>query len=156
METAPSQIQISQAILDQMLQHILSCLPEEACGLLGGSLASGRARVCLPIENEVHSPTRFRMEPSAQLNAFYEFEQKGLDLVAFFHSHPAGPPMPSPTDLEEFAYPGVLTLIWAPVQNEARGNFLAQGKFGLRAFSVDGILSSRSPVHEVPVLVLPE
>ena len=103
-----------------MLDHLLACLPEEACGLLGGRLglpASGhpaRCQAVLPVPNALHSPVRFRMDPAEQLKAFYWFEEHGLDLVAIFHSHPGGPGHPSATDLAEFAYPGTFYLIWSP------------------------------------------
>jgi proteasome lid subunit RPN8/RPN11 len=54
------------------------------------------------------------MDPEDQLKAFYWLEEHGLDLLAIFHSHPSGPSHPSATDLAEFAYPGVLYLIWSP------------------------------------------
>jgi proteasome lid subunit RPN8/RPN11 len=56
------------------------------------------------------------MEPREQLRAFLDIETAGLMLCAIYHSHPAGPDHPSPMDLVEFAYPGVLYLIWAPEQ----------------------------------------
>lgn len=103
-----------------MLDHLRACLPEEACGLLGGQLgdpSTGRPARCqavVPVPNALHSPVRFRMAPEEQLKAFYWLEQQQLDLLAIFHSHPTGPSHPSRTDLAEFAYPGVLYLIWSP------------------------------------------
>jgi [CysO sulfur-carrier protein]-S-L-cysteine hydrolase len=99
-----------------MLDHIRDCLPEEACGLVGGRIQgeTAHSEVVIPIVNELHSPVRFRMEPNEQIQAFYVLEKMQLDLIAIFHSHPAGPPAPSATDLTEFAYPGTLTLIWSP------------------------------------------
>ena len=70
--------------------------------------------IALPITNELHSPVRFRMDPAEQLQAFLQFESQGLDLLAIYHSHPNGPPHPSPTDIAEFTYPGVLYLILSP------------------------------------------
>jgi len=54
------------------------------------------------------------MEPYELLAAFNQFETSGLDLLAIFHSHPAGPSQPSPTDIAQFAYPGVAIIIIAP------------------------------------------
>lgn len=125
----------------QMLAHILRCLPEEACGLIGGR--AGQAEVVLPMTNLLHSPVRFRMEPHEQLKAFLWLEEQGFDLVAVFHSHPNGPPRPSRTDLEEFAYPGVLTLIWSPAEAGA-----APGGWQVRAFQIDNQQS-----REVPLVI---
>jgi [CysO sulfur-carrier protein]-S-L-cysteine hydrolase len=95
----------------QMLQHINTCLPEEACGLIGGK--EEQAILVIPIENEFHSPVRFRMRPEEQLKAFLAFEQNGLDLIGIYHSHPTGPDFPSEIDCSEFAYPGTAYLIWS-------------------------------------------
>lgn len=87
--------------------------PEEICGLIGGT--QGRALQILPITNSLHSPVRFRMDAAEQLAAFLELEGAGLELLAIYHSHPAGPAVPSETDRAEFAYPGVWSIILSPV-----------------------------------------
>lgn len=100
-----------------MLAHVTACLPEEGCGLLGGRFNEGgtaRVEVVFPVENELHSPVRFRMAPLEQLRVFQEIERLNLDLVGIFHSHPAGPDHPSVTDLAEFLYPGVPVVILSP------------------------------------------
>lgn len=97
---------------DEMLSHVLDCLPEEACGLVASS--GNVSKVVYPITNELHSSIRYRMDPTEQLNAFLDMEKRDWSLAGIFHSHPNGPSTPSETDLSEFAYPGVLTLIWSP------------------------------------------
>jgi proteasome lid subunit RPN8/RPN11 len=112
-----------------MRQDVTSHLPEEACGLVSGKDACSVS--VFPVENILHSPVRFRMEPYAQLQAFEEIEEQGLELLAIYHSHPNGPPVPSPTDLTEFAYPGTITLIFSPVNGAwiCRGFLLEGGNF---------------------------
>lgn len=113
---------LSSAAFHEIRAHCLGCLPEEACGLLGGSFQTGagvQAQVVLPVANTLHSPVRFRMDPEEQLKAFYWLDEHALDLVGIFHSHPSGPEHPSATDLTEFAYPGVFTLILSPHPVEA-------------------------------------
>jgi proteasome lid subunit RPN8/RPN11 len=95
--------------LSQITAHLESCLPEEACGLVGG--LGEQARLILPVENELHSPVRFFMRPIDQFKAMERIDAGGLELVGIFHSHPNGPGHPSPTDLAEFFYPGTLALI---------------------------------------------
>jgi proteasome lid subunit RPN8/RPN11 len=102
-----------------MLSHVVGGIPEEVCGLLGGQL--GQADVIYTITNSEHSPTRFRMDSEEQLAAMLEIDAKGLEIVAFYHSHPNGPCFPSKTDLEEFAYPGVTMLIWSPLESGTTG-----------------------------------
>ena len=105
-------LQIAAAHWRQMKAHILSTLPEEACGLLGG--IQNQVQTVWPITNSLHSPTRFRMEPTEQLKAFLWLEEHHQQLLGIFHSHPNGPPTPSATDLAECYYPEAFTLIWAP------------------------------------------
>ncbi len=100
-----------------MRAQVERALPEEACGLLVGR--GDVVSAVLPVENQDHSPTSFRMDPRQQLEAFSRMEADGLDLIGIYHSHPASPeagsapnPGPSPTDIAEAAYP-VLHLIWS-------------------------------------------
>ena len=89
--------------------------PAEACGLLAGSLnLSGDffTEQVHPISNIYSSPVRFRMDPAEQLNAFIQMESSGWDLVAIYHSHPAGPDHPSETDMNEAFYPDVTQILW--------------------------------------------
>jgi proteasome lid subunit RPN8/RPN11 len=95
-----------------MHDHVLVCLPEEACGLLGGS--QGVVRMVIPVLNALRSRTRFHMDPQGQLSAMQRIEDEGEEIVGIYHSHPAGPPVPSESDLVEAAYPEVAHLIWSP------------------------------------------
>lgn len=95
-----------------MQQHVSAVMPEEGCGLLAGR--NGIVKTVIPITNVLHSPVRYNMHPKELIQAFYDFDAQGIDLVATFHSHPAGPTHPSETDLREYAYPEALMLIWAP------------------------------------------
>ncbi|NSW52838.1 MAG: M67 family metallopeptidase [Anaerolineae bacterium] len=100
-------------IVEAMQAQVEAHPGEEVCGLLGGK--NGQVRAWLPVENELHQHEAYRMEPQAMVNALARLEAQGLDLLAIYHSHPCGPAVPSQRDIAEFAWPGVLTLIWAPV-----------------------------------------
>jgi proteasome lid subunit RPN8/RPN11 len=106
-------ITLPLAVWQAMRDQVDRWSPEEACGLLAGQLP-GQVERSFPITNRLHSPSRFEMEPREQLRAFQDIEAAGLALLAIYHSHPMGPSNPSPTDLAEYAYPGVAYLIWAP------------------------------------------
>lgn len=120
---------MTQSQWEILCKHLGACLPEEGCGLLGGEGETVLA--VLPVENALHSPVRFRMNPEEQLRAFTRIEQEGMDLVGIFHSHPKGPRHPSGLDVAEFAYPGVVNVIcfrngagW-----EAKGFWMGGGKY---------------------------
>ena len=103
---------LTRAQMFSMEKHVRAEAPLEACGILGG--CNGVVLVVLPVKNAAASWDRFRMEPRAQLKAMEFIESQGLELLAIFHSHPKGPSKPSPTDIQEAAYP-VINIIWGRV-----------------------------------------
>ncbi len=104
-------INLPRKLRHQMLRHVMSVLPEEACGFVAGK---GRdAFAVLPVTNSLHSPVRFMMDPLEQLNAMQWIEQNGLDVMAIYHSHPSGPAAPSATDLAEHSFPEALGMLWS-------------------------------------------
>lgn len=111
-----------------MRTHVSHLAPAEACGLVAGQ--DGRAEGIIPVTNSLQSPVRFRMDPQEQLAAFEWIEQQGLELLAIYHSHPAGPATPSATDIAEWYYPETAALIWSPLGEEwsCRGFSLVGGQ----------------------------
>ena len=107
---ALSRLRLTRRQLDQMLAHVEACLPNEGCGLLAGQ--AGIVHEVLPITNAAASPVRFRMDPREQLRALEAMDDKGLELLGIYHSHPAGPVGPSVTDVAEAAYSAVY-VIWS-------------------------------------------
>ena len=116
---------LSPAQLAQMVEHVARHTPEEACGLLAG--INGRVVQVYPVENELHSPVAYQMNAVQQVEAMIALEDAGWDLCGIFHSHPAGPPVPSRTDLAQSYYPDAVYLIFAP---DGRGGW------GVRGFSL--------------------
>lgn len=147
----PAHLAISAENWRAVQTHVQNCLPEEACGLLGGVYGEEvSAALVIPVENTLHSPVKFRMNPGSQLRAFQAIEEHALDLVAIFHSHPQGPPHPSPSDCAEFAYPGVLTVILFPGAQEPGSAW--QG----RAFLIEGVLDAAAPYREILIQITPQ
>ena len=89
--------------------HVQRWIPEEACGILGGS--GNLVKCVLPVTNELHSPVKFRMAPEEQFKAFMWLEENVLDMLGYYHSHPSGPAYLSETDLLQFSYPGVALVL---------------------------------------------
>lgn len=133
----PARLRLSQQHWEQMRQHVAQQAPKEACGLVAGE--NQRSQAVLPIRNALDSPVRFRMDPVEQLHAFDYLDSQNWDLLAIYHSHPAGPDHPSETDLAEAAYPQAVNLIW----------FRVQGKWACRAF-----LIREARFEEIPILPL--
>ncbi len=112
-----------------ILEAVNAVLPEEACGLLLGK--DGVVERVVVVENEIHSPVTFRMNPQEQLDALLLAEEIGLDITGIFHSHPQGPDHPSETDVSRFFYPGSATIILSPIQNgwQCRGFMIETGSY---------------------------
>jgi len=113
-----------------MQQQVASLTPQEVCGLLAGK--DHQVSKHFPIENELHSATRFRMEAQSQLDAFLTIEKLGMDLLAYYHSHPKGGGEPSVTDIAEFLYPDVFMVIW----------FLQDGVWQAKAWEIKSLTFS--------------
>lgn len=113
---------------EAMLEHVLACLPEEACGLLVGE--QGLVEQVAAVTNALHSPVRYRMEPQEQFEWLMWLDEHNKELLAVFHSHPAGPAVPSETDLAEYYYPEAAMIIWSPVGGhwEMRGFQVENGR----------------------------
>jgi [CysO sulfur-carrier protein]-S-L-cysteine hydrolase len=114
---------------EQMRADVIQRTPEEACGLVAGT--DNRSRKVFEVKNTLQSPTRFRMDPQQQLEALLRIEENKWDLLAIYHSHPAGPAYPSPTDLSDAAYPEAANLIWYPQEGDwsCRGFMIYGGTF---------------------------
>jgi proteasome lid subunit RPN8/RPN11 len=121
------QLTVPRQHWEAMRAHVNEQAPLEACGLLAGK--DDRAKVVIRVRNQAGSTVRFVMDPYEQLEAFERIESAGLELLAIFHSHPAGPETASATDIAEAAYE-VVHLIWSRVQDEwqARGFWIENGE----------------------------
>jgi proteasome lid subunit RPN8/RPN11 len=92
-----------------MIAHALEGLPFEVCGILGG-IGTLVSRIH-PTKNLKESSTHFIMDPHDHISAMESLRLQGLEVLAFYHSHPAGPAYPSTEDVRLAFYPEVLTVI---------------------------------------------
>ena len=89
------------AAYDDLVDHAIDRAPEECCGILTGSRDGSQAHVeaVHRTENVADEPrTTYEVDPVEQLEIMTACEDRGRDVVGFYHSHPAGPGGPSPTD----------------------------------------------------------
>jgi len=109
----PAMLTFPRPLYEQLLAYVLSEPTFEMCGLLAGQ--AGIVDRVWPVPNALQSPVMYRMDGPefAAAMAACDFEPLGI-----FHSHPAGPPVPSPTDIAEAAYPDSLYVVIS-LQNTA-------------------------------------
>ena len=93
-------ITLSKSLFDEIVTHAKSCLPEEACGLLGG-IIEGNHRIVKKVyflTNIDHSPEHFSMAPEEQFGAVKDMRSNGWVLLGNWHSHPNSPSRMSEED----------------------------------------------------------
>ena len=110
----PFRLVIPPAVRDAMIAHARAELPNECVGFLAGAVVDGvgTATQCLPLVNELGSPTEFLTEPHSVFAAYKAMRAAGNRELAVYHSHPTSPPIPSKKDIERNTYgPGVAWVI---------------------------------------------
>ena len=90
-------MKIPQNIIDELIKQARQDAPNESCGYLLGS--DGVVTENYWMENIDHSPEHFSFAPRDQFTALRYARQKGLKILANWHSHPASPSRPSAEDL---------------------------------------------------------
>jgi len=107
----PQFIRLSSSVQHMLGKHLLSCYPQEACGILLGAAAAGGMRIhtYVPIRNVAPNPLHaFIPDPEDWVKALY------LDPAPFglFHSHPNTAPTPSSADLKGLSALGPEFLVY--------------------------------------------
>ena len=85
---------------DKILEYAKVNLPEEACGLIGGTIEDGNKYIkkVYLLTNIDHSNEHFSMDPKEQLAAVKDMRAEGLVPLGNWHSHPESPSRPSEED----------------------------------------------------------
>lgn len=90
-------MRISRRHFDEIVAHGRDDLPNECCGLIGGS--DGLVSSVHRTRNAEDSPLRYSVHPSDQFEVMERIEDSGEDLLGIYHSHPKSPAYPSQTDV---------------------------------------------------------
>ena len=91
---------LSKQQYQSILEHSMGCLPNEACGLIGGKLNEDKKTIdkVYTLTNIDNSNEHFSMDPKEQFEAVKDMRNVGLELLGNFHSHPESPARPSEED----------------------------------------------------------
>jgi proteasome lid subunit RPN8/RPN11 len=89
---------VPREFINRMLSHGRSTYPDEACGILAG--AGNAATAMYEATNTESSPVSYQIDPQELFLIMKEMRNKGMRIVAIYHSHPYSPPYPSPTDVK--------------------------------------------------------
>ena len=85
---------------EKILDHCRKGLPNESCGLLGGTIEDDVKTIekVYLLTNIDESNEHFSMDPKEQLSAIKDIRQNGYQMIGNFHSHPESPSRPSEED----------------------------------------------------------
>jgi proteasome lid subunit RPN8/RPN11 len=92
---------LSEDVWYEMVGHAYGGLPDEACGLVAGDPAAGRATVFYPCRNAAESSRVYTVDPHDHLRADRDAETRGLEIIGVMHSHTHTEAYPSPTDVAQ-------------------------------------------------------
>lgn len=94
-------LRLRQSDYDRILDHARAGLPNESCGLIGGTIEDNIrcVRQVYLLNNLDASPEHFSMDPGEQLKAVRDMRANGFVQLGNFHSHPDTPSRPSAEDI---------------------------------------------------------
>lgn len=101
-------IRINAAAHAVMIGHAYDGLPDEACGLLGGHLASASIDMFVPCVNADQSSRTYSIGPEGWLAADRVLDPLDLAVIGVMHSHTHTDAFPSPTDVAKADNPLVV------------------------------------------------
>jgi len=111
-------IVISQAQKELLLNHASKYNPNESCAILFGKIEGEKSVVkdVFLADNIDDSPVNFSISSEELLKAYKMAEEKNLDIVGIFHSHPKSDAYPSNTDKKFMEVNQVVWVIFSNVE----------------------------------------
>jgi proteasome lid subunit RPN8/RPN11 len=124
-------IGIPDEAMQLMVDHARAWSPNEACGLVAG--VDDVVMKVYQLGNSDPGPDRFVLDPGEHFAALKDAVANGWEILGLFHSHPAGAPVPSRSDIDGGGDPEWVNVIVG----------LEDGRIAVRAYRyVDGVASS--------------
>lgn len=133
---------LKKELYEEMLAHCMAALPNEACGLVAGTIEGRNKRISKVylLHNVDESPVHFSIDPKEQLMAYKDARANGKSILGNFHSHPSAPPEPSAED-KRLAYDPMLEYLIFSLQDRKQSM--------LKAFGIDG--EKNVTEHEIAI-----
>jgi len=106
------EVRIRKQIVERMAEEARRVPTQECCGLL-----AGRSHVIteiFPATNALATATEFEIAPAELFRIFRAMREAGLEHMGIYHSHPRGPAVPSPRDVERAFYPEAAYFVLSP------------------------------------------
>ncbi|MBW8784547.1 MAG: M67 family metallopeptidase [Novosphingobium sp.] len=88
---------VTSDVIATLIAEAATAAPRECCGILLGT--GERIARAVPAANIAAEPlVRFELDPAALFAAHKAARAGGRAVIGYYHSHPAGHPLPSATD----------------------------------------------------------
>ena len=128
---------------DEILKHCVAGLPNEACGLIAGTIDGEIKKIekVYLLTNVDASREHFMIDPKEQLAAIKDARANHYTMLGHFHSHPESPSRPSEED-KRLAYDATAEYLILSLQEENHPV--------LKAFGVDK--EKNVTVHEIEII----
>jgi proteasome lid subunit RPN8/RPN11 len=98
-------LKISQTHFDALRRHGEETYPHECCGVLVGRSLDGQRQVHEVIRcgnTRTDSPqNRYNIDARELVRILRQAQERGMEIIGFYHSHPDHPARWSKTDMEE-------------------------------------------------------
>jgi proteasome lid subunit RPN8/RPN11 len=111
-------MKLSQQLLHQIHRHLESGYPNEACGVMLGKNGVVTEIVSADNERTDSARNRYLIDPLAYMKIERGADQRGLEVLGIYHSHPDVAARPSQFDLDH-AWPNFSYLIVSVVKGKA-------------------------------------
>lgn len=94
------QVIVQKSDYENMVAHAKKELPNEACGLIAGTMEEGKKVIgkVYYLTNIDQSNEHFSLDPKEQLAAIKDMRANGFVPLGNWHSHPESPSRPSEED----------------------------------------------------------
>lgn len=99
-------LEISQKIVNAILEQSRAEYPDECCGVILGPVGSDKPVRLKPMINSAHSPTFYEFDPKDLLVLYREVDDRDEEIVVIYHSHTETEAYPSRTDIAYAGEPG--------------------------------------------------
>lgn len=115
---------LPEYLMQDLNTLVITTMPNECCALLlGGRIEKHctdvRVLDLVPMKNSDESETTFSIDPQELISEYQNAEQRNLQVVGIFHSHPSLP-YPSLTDKEFMEINPVVWLIHSTITHQTR------------------------------------
>lgn len=122
--TKLQKIILSQSVLEKLRKHAENELPNESCAILLGN--ENRVSDTFLTQNVKQSPVNFAISNEQLIEGYEKAEEKNLQVVGIFHSHPNSEAFPSQTDKRFMETNPVTWIIYSGINKEFRAFILDQ------------------------------